>query len=133
VLGDGHGAVTFRAVAAQPPSTPLYGLATGGVAIAQLLAALDAARELHALYFGAAPVQGMPASGGLGPAAVIVNLSGRPAPVLVPADLRGRGYVELWTAPNALVRGLSSLHTRTGSAPVSLVLPPLSLVRIGPG
>ncbi|HEY5318187.1 MAG TPA: hypothetical protein VIJ20_09410, partial [Solirubrobacteraceae bacterium] len=76
--GGGGGAVTFRPVLAQAPATPLFGLATGGVAMQALLRALAGASFSRPISFRSAPVRGIGTAGRFGVGAVIVNLSAKP-------------------------------------------------------
>jgi hypothetical protein len=61
-----HGVSGFRAVVANPPATPLFGLAAGGVAMQALLGALAGAHALQAIRFGSFPVGGAVFTGGRG-------------------------------------------------------------------
>jgi hypothetical protein len=128
--GGGTG-LTFRAVDAQAPATPLFGLAAGGVAMRALLGALSGARSLRPINFGSTSVQGMVAGGPTGFAEVIVNLSRKPFAITLPAPLRGLPYTERAAAPITLVAGLTSLREYAGTTGTALELEPFSLVAIG--
>jgi hypothetical protein len=82
--------VTFRAVVARAPATPLFGLATGGVAMQGLLGALADATFARTISFRSAPVPGMAAVGKNGYGAVIVNLSAKPLAISLPTEI-GKG------------------------------------------
>jgi hypothetical protein len=127
----GGGAVTFRAVVAHAPTTPLFGLATGGVAMQALLAALAGATVARPLTFGSAPVHGIGVAGKAGFGAVIVNLSNRPFVFSVPGLLRGLPYSERWGRPITLVAGTGSLRRQSGTTTAKIQLEPFSLLRIG--
>lgn len=129
--GGGRASETFRAVVAHAPATPLFGLAAGGVAMRALLAGLVGARFSRTMVFGPAAVRGIAFAGGLGIGAVIVNLSGRPFVIAVPALLRGLPYTERSAKPITLVAGTASLRNATGNTSATLELQPFSLIRIG--
>jgi hypothetical protein len=126
--GSGGG---FRAVIARAPTTPLFGLATGGVAMRALLGALAGANVSRPLSFGSAPARGIAFGGKNGFSAVLVNLSDRPFSLSVPLLLRGLRYTEWWGRPITLVAGTASLHTGTGTTTASFGLEPFSLLQIG--
>ena len=127
---DPHG--QFRPVLADPPATPVYGLAAGGVAMQALLGALAGAHELRALGFGSAPVGGAMFTGGSAAGAVIVNLTADLAPISVPERLRGLAYTERWAPPITVVAGTASLQSRAGTTAATLDLEPFSLLWIKP-
>jgi hypothetical protein len=127
------GAAAFRAVRAQAPATPLFGLATGGVAMQALFHALAGATVARTIGFGSAPVHGVAMAGKAGFAAVIVNLSRRPFPISVPQLLRHLPSAERSAAPITLVAGTATLQTHTGVTASALLLEPFSLVAIGKG
>jgi hypothetical protein len=125
------GTQTFRAVLARAPTTPLFGLAAGGVAMKALLGAMNGATVSRAVGFGSAPVGGFAFGGTHGFAAVIVNLSDRPYSLSVPALLRGLKYTEWWGRPITLVAGAATLHSGTGTTGAHFGLEPYSLLQIG--
>jgi hypothetical protein len=126
----GKGVTAFRAVSANPPATPQFGLAAGGVAMQALLGALADAHQLGGIQFGSFPVGGDVFTGGRGPGAVIVNLTEGVARIAVPKALRGLHYVERWAPPITLVAGLDTLQARTGTTAATLDLEPFSLLWI---
>jgi hypothetical protein len=127
----GGGTQTFRAVVARAPATPLFGLAAGGVAMRALLGAIHGATVSRAIGFGSAPVGGFAFGGTHGFAAVIVNVSGRPYSLSVPALLRGLRYTEWWGRPITLVAGTATLHSGMGTTGAHFGLEPYSLLQIG--
>lgn len=129
-VGTGASA-SFRAVHDSVPATPLYGLATGGVAMHALLEAAAGATVVRTLEFGSAPVRGAVFGGSRGFAAVLVNLSDRPYTFPVPAPLRHRRYTEWWGRPITLVAGAASLRRGTGRTGSRFGLEPFSLLEIG--
>ncbi|MEA2199209.1 MAG: hypothetical protein QOJ25_3260 [Solirubrobacteraceae bacterium] len=122
---------SFHAVRARAPATPVFGLATGGVAMKALLGALHGANVSRAIGFGRAPVGGIAFGGPNGFAAVIVNVSRRPYSLSVPALLRGLRYTEWWGRPITLVAGAGALHSGTGTTGAHFGLEPYSLLQIG--
>jgi len=129
--GGGGGPATFRAVIAHAPATPLFGLATGGVAMQALLDAVAGATFVRPITFRSAAIQGIGVAGKLGFGAVIVNLSDKPFVISVPQLLRKLPYTESWAPPITLVAGAASLHSQTGTTATTFGLQPFSLLRIG--
>jgi hypothetical protein len=125
----------FRAVSSDPPATPLFGLAAGGVAMQSLLGALadGPVEQLRALRFGSAPVGGAMFTGGRTGGAVIVNLTADLAPISLPQGLRGLPYTEHWAPPITLVAGTATLQGRTGTTTATMRLEPFSLLWIRGG
>jgi hypothetical protein len=65
---------------------------------------------------------------GAGPArAVLVNLAGAAARVVLPTVLRGGTIAQRWAEPSRLVSGAASLRFRAGHARTSVMLEPYSL------
>ena len=126
--GDGQ---TFRAVLAPAPSTPLFGLATGGVALQALLGALNGATVSRPIVFKSAPVEGIGVGGQAGLGAVIVNLSAKPFLLSVPQVLRGLPYIERSAPPITLVTGTNSLQNQAGTTGATFALEPFALLQIG--
>lgn len=131
--GSGGAAVSFRAVIARAPATPLFGLATGGVAMQGLLGALTGATVARPMSFRSVPVRGMVVAGENGVGAVIVNLSAKPLLISVLAPLRGLPYTERYAPPVTLVAGIASLHSLSGTTGATIGLEPFSLLEIGKG
>jgi hypothetical protein len=129
--GPGGGGVTFRAVSARAPATPLFGLATGGVAMQALLHTISGAVLARPLRFRAAPVRGIAVGGKSGFGAVIVNLSDKRFAISVPAVLRHLPYTERVAPPITLVAGTPSLREYAGTTGAALEVEPFSLVEIG--
>lgn len=122
---------SFRAVRDPAPTTPLFGLSTGGVAMRALLAAAAGAKLTRAFGFGSAPVAGAAFGGPQGFSALILNLSDRPYSLSVPKLLRGLRYTEWWGRPITLVAGAGSLHEGVGKTAATFGLEPFSLLQIG--
>ncbi|HWF35750.1 MAG TPA: hypothetical protein VG295_10255 [Solirubrobacteraceae bacterium] len=129
--GGGGGQITFRAVSAHAPPTPLFGLATGGVAMQALDRALAGASALRTMSFGPLAVRGVILASRSGFGAVIVNLSRRPVAITVPRALRGLPYGERYGRPITLVAGAATLHDVTGTTGGAVELEPFSLTTIG--
>lgn len=129
--GHGGGPVTFRAVTAHAPVTPVFGLAAGGVAMQALLHALAGATVARTISFRSAPVHGIAAATKTGFRAVIVNLSRKPFLLSVPKLLRGLPYTERSAQPITLVAGIATLRNETGTTTAVFALPPFSLLAIG--
>jgi hypothetical protein len=125
---DYHALVSSAPFGALRDPAPSFTLSAGGVAMQALLAAIQTAGQARAVGFAGEPVGGVEFDGA---GAVVVNLSARPAAVVVPAGLRGRPYVERYTSPGTVVTGTGSLRTTTGKTGADLVLAPYSLLRIG--
>jgi hypothetical protein len=114
-----------------PAGTPSFPLSAGGLAMQTLLAALGQAQAARPLGFGAEPVGGVElAGGGRAAGAVIVNLTAQPAPIELPAELRGRPYVERHAPPATVVTGSQSVPEDSGVTGATMTLPPFSLLRI---
>jgi hypothetical protein len=128
--GDGGAGVAFRAVVAHAPTTPLFGLATGGVAMQALLGALAGSTVSRTISFGRAPVHGIAFAGTTGFGALIVNLSDRPFLLSVPLFLRGLPYTERSARPVTLVAGIASLRNQTGTTTGTFELLPFSLLEM---
>jgi len=131
--GNGGGPAAFRAVLAHAPVTPVFGLATGGVAMQAILVALSGATVSRTISFRSASVRGIAVGGKNGFGAVIVNPSRRQFLVSVPQLLRGLPYTERSAPPITLVAGAGTLQTRAGTTTAALELAPFSLLRIGNG
>ncbi len=129
--GDGGGAATFRGVLAHAPATPVFGLATGGVAMQALNRALAGATVARTMSFRSAPVRGIAVAGKNGYGAVLVNLSRKPFSIYVPPLLRGLPYSERSARPITLVAGAATLRNQTGTTTAALELAPFSLLSIG--
>jgi uncharacterized protein YebE (UPF0316 family) len=127
--------LTFRAVVAHAPVTPVFGLAAGGVAMQALLDALadTTATVARTMSFHSPAVQGIAVAGKTGFGAVLVNRSRKPFLISVPKLLRGLPYTERWAAPITLVAGTATLRNETGATGAVFALPPFSLLRIGKG
>lgn len=146
-IGGGGGPLTFRAVLAHAPVTPLFGLATGGVAMQALLRALAGGNGLRTISFragrggeqlgrlrlraAAPPVHGIEVAGKSGFGAVIVNLSRKPFLISVPQLLRRLPYTERSASPITLVAGAATLRNQTGITTAAFDLQPFSLLVIG--
>jgi hypothetical protein len=128
--GDGGAGAAFRAVVAHAPTTPLFGLATGGVAMQALLGALAGSTVSRTISFGRAPVHGIAFAGTTGFGALIVNLSDRPFLLSVPLFLRGLPYTERSARPITLVAGIASLRNQTGTTTGTFELLPFSLLEM---
>jgi hypothetical protein len=125
------GSVTFKAVVVQAPATPLFGLATGGVAMQGLLGALAGAAFASPISFGPATIRGTVVAGKNGFGAVIVNLSDKPLRISLPAALQRLPFTERWGRPVTLVAGIASLENHTGTTGPTAELEPFSLLEIG--
>jgi hypothetical protein len=114
-----------------PAGTPSFPLSAGGVAMQALLASLGNAQQARPLGFSNEPVGGVELAGaGGGAGAVIVNLTAQPAPIEVPAELRGRRYVERDARPAKVVTGTQSVRRDAGVTGATMTLAPFSLLRI---